>query len=165
MMEAAIFSETSVSIYQTTRRNIPETAIFILFAMRTWKLRNLILKVMTELCVCVENPMLRCNTAMGPLPVLHHTVLAVNACTYGGFMSQVISFPVRRYIYIINERKCRTFYDIERIVYGVGYSVIYNKTSFKYDLFLFINLIKCTYMIHSVNEIIFTNYYFSSFSD
>jgi hypothetical protein len=34
-MEAVITPETSVNIYQTTRLDIPETAIFILIAVRT----------------------------------------------------------------------------------------------------------------------------------
>jgi hypothetical protein len=35
MMEAASTSETSVNVYQTARRNIPEEVIFILVAMIT----------------------------------------------------------------------------------------------------------------------------------
>jgi hypothetical protein len=35
MMEAVSSSETLVSVYQTTRRNIPEDAIFIIVAVRT----------------------------------------------------------------------------------------------------------------------------------
>jgi hypothetical protein len=35
MMEASSTSETSVNFYQTTRRNNPEEAIFILAAVRT----------------------------------------------------------------------------------------------------------------------------------
>jgi hypothetical protein len=35
MVQAVSTFETSVNIYQTTRRNIPEEAIFILVAVRT----------------------------------------------------------------------------------------------------------------------------------
>jgi hypothetical protein len=35
MMEAGNSSETSVNVYQTTRRNIPEDSLFILAAVRT----------------------------------------------------------------------------------------------------------------------------------
>jgi hypothetical protein len=35
MMEAESTSESSVNFYKTTRRNIPETAMFILAAVKT----------------------------------------------------------------------------------------------------------------------------------
>jgi uncharacterized integral membrane protein len=35
MMEAANTSETSINFYQRTWRNLPETVIFLLAAMRT----------------------------------------------------------------------------------------------------------------------------------
>jgi hypothetical protein len=38
MMEAVSISETSVSFYETTQRNIPEDSCFILAAVRTWNL-------------------------------------------------------------------------------------------------------------------------------